>query len=394
VRQLAILRSVERPPDHRARLGKEDFLRLECVRGLAALYVVLNHARGFMWAGGTYLRDHAAALRPTPAERWLAASNQLTRAGTEAVILFFVLSGFSIAYSLREQSRLREFYLRRLARLYPPYVFGVAWAALVLVVTRGLRSDLYAGIYPMAPFPSMHQFLDFLSPRRLLRTLAYLDSGALIPQYWSLAYEWVFYALAPFLLRSPRRYFLASLGLYAVGLGAGLNGEDRLLQAYAFKFNFYFAVGVILFHEYGRLIPLARVAGARVLGLIALTCFAGIIVLNFQFGRTAATDLLATAMALLSIYAFVELKIDRPALVALGTQSYTLYLTHVASIVLVMTCWYWATGSTPPIAKPYVWWIALPPTLLISWAAARLVEAPSRALVQRLRGAQPGRSSS
>src|SRR6185369_5509062 len=61
---------------------------------------------------------------------------QHTDLGTEFVILFFVLSGFSIAHSLSANTDMKAFYVRRAIRLYPPYVLGIIWAIVVFLIIK------------------------------------------------------------------------------------------------------------------------------------------------------------------------------------------------------------------------------------------------------------------
>jgi peptidoglycan/LPS O-acetylase OafA/YrhL len=90
---------------------------LESLRGIAAFYVVLNHSRGWLWAGAHYLQHRGGS---TLLDKLGAAINQSTRLGHEAVIIFFVLSGLSIGHSVTQGSSPLRLYKRRLFRLYPP----------------------------------------------------------------------------------------------------------------------------------------------------------------------------------------------------------------------------------------------------------------------------------
>src|SRR5437764_530761 len=60
---------------------------------------------------------------------WLNGSD----AGGAAVTLFFLLSGFILTYTARPgRVRVREFYVARLARIYPAYLVGLGLAAALL----------------------------------------------------------------------------------------------------------------------------------------------------------------------------------------------------------------------------------------------------------------------
>jgi peptidoglycan/LPS O-acetylase OafA/YrhL len=109
---------------------------IDTLRGIAALVVLLYHARVMLWVG---LKEtwNQYGLSANP-NAWLAyLTIPVTFCGGLAVSLFFVLSGYCIhrrgAKRLANESRpsinLKQFALRRLWRLYPTYI-----AALLLTV--------------------------------------------------------------------------------------------------------------------------------------------------------------------------------------------------------------------------------------------------------------------
>jgi peptidoglycan/LPS O-acetylase OafA/YrhL len=68
-----------------------DLRVLDVLRGFAALYVMIGHAVWLLWVGyHPYLA--------TGGHRALAYASELTRFGHQAVLLFFLLSGFCIHY--------------------------------------------------------------------------------------------------------------------------------------------------------------------------------------------------------------------------------------------------------------------------------------------------------
>lgn len=117
---------------------KIDFDILESLRGMASLYVCIGHARALLWIGG----EHYLKIHPRETLQWtdylLLGLNMLTRLSTEFVIVFFVLSGFSIAHSLRNSTAPGSFYKRRFVRLYPPYLLALLWAMLTIGLLQWL----------------------------------------------------------------------------------------------------------------------------------------------------------------------------------------------------------------------------------------------------------------
>src|SRR6476661_6924887 len=124
---------------------KLNFDILESLRGLAALYVCIGHARGNLWIGGEqYLKMHPRETLGI-SDYLVLGLNMLTRLSTEFVIVFFVLSGFSIAHSLRNNTQPLPFYKRRFIRLYPPYITALLWAMAVVLIIQVIAPQFVDG---------------------------------------------------------------------------------------------------------------------------------------------------------------------------------------------------------------------------------------------------------
>jgi peptidoglycan/LPS O-acetylase OafA/YrhL len=128
---------------------------LESIRGLAAIIVALFHSFQLLPVDGT---------RPFDATLWSAPSvdSLLMRLimvpfnGGAAVSLFFVLSGFVLALSLRRDERkpirkARAFILRRFFRIYPTLAINIIlFAAVTVIIARYVPAILYQS----PPLPS------------------------------------------------------------------------------------------------------------------------------------------------------------------------------------------------------------------------------------------------
>ena len=144
--------------------------RLEALRGLAAIYVVLSHTlpHKMMFFGFN--------------------AGYLVRFGQEAVILFFLLSGFVINYSYCNASTradFRTYFARRFARIYIPLLLVYVVSYFTVVYNEG-------GFF----LPDLKSFLGNLF---MLQDWGNVKPNVIVEPFlgndplWSLSYEWWFY---------------------------------------------------------------------------------------------------------------------------------------------------------------------------------------------------------
>jgi peptidoglycan/LPS O-acetylase OafA/YrhL len=150
---------------------KSRLEKLEALRGFAALYVVFFHV--------------------LPQKIYLLGINvgAIFRFGPEAVIVFFVLSGFVIKYTYdRSADKSFKFYfVRRFIRLYIPLFFIFLLGYLIKCYSEGTLANpewqtLLGNILMLQ---------DVISQKPNVLAAAYMGNGVL----WSLSYEWWFYML-------------------------------------------------------------------------------------------------------------------------------------------------------------------------------------------------------
>jgi peptidoglycan/LPS O-acetylase OafA/YrhL len=169
----------------------QRFVRLDLVRGASALAVAAYHLRITLFMPYELLPDHGSALA--------RAFYFVTGLGHQAVMVFFVLSGFFVGGSVVNNGRsfrLRDYALARLTRLWIvllPALLATAAIDAVLHVYRptfleaeGLRSG-HSGPISLATFFANLFFLQSLYAPVF---------GTNVP-LWSLAYEAWYYALFP-----------------------------------------------------------------------------------------------------------------------------------------------------------------------------------------------------
>jgi peptidoglycan/LPS O-acetylase OafA/YrhL len=179
--------------------AKNGFASVDAARGLAAGMVLIHHLTVFFpGACATLLgRDTIAAQ----------ALNFISNSNTEAVMLFFVISGFCIRSSSEKADFTRwvdvlYYGRRRFARIVPLYWFALAFTGVAGAVL-GLTAD--------------HAF----SLKNLLGNVSFLQSsesarGTWFVPYgldgplWSISYEVFYYVLFPFALIAERRLGIRS----------------------------------------------------------------------------------------------------------------------------------------------------------------------------------------
>jgi peptidoglycan/LPS O-acetylase OafA/YrhL len=142
------------------------------VRALSALYVVLYHV----------------------AQTHRFPGSNTVRFGPEAVMAFFLLSGFVIYANEHERARSPwGYYLRRVRRIYPPLIVAMVVSTLVFAANGTLDRDFSIG--PLVGTLLGVQDLPGIKPGVIVGP--YLGNSPL----WSLSYELFFYAVFPLLLR-------------------------------------------------------------------------------------------------------------------------------------------------------------------------------------------------
>jgi peptidoglycan/LPS O-acetylase OafA/YrhL len=139
---------------------------LESVRGGAALYVFFGHF---------ILRYFIDKTNPI---------SILFAFGQEAVILFFLMSGFVIQYSYRQKKiTFSNYFKKRFFRIYPLFL-----VAILLVFIHNIISGFTIDIKTLLGNLLMLQDVESLKPGTIVDTYG---NSAL----WSLSYEWWFYML-------------------------------------------------------------------------------------------------------------------------------------------------------------------------------------------------------
>ncbi len=329
---------------------------LHALRAYAALSVIIWHVSHFI--PGWFQVDVNTGILL-----------QLTMTGTDAVTLFFVLSGFLLTSILLEEKHecdqvdVRRFYLRRVRRIASLYYLVLLVTAAVSIATAPDYAIVFARQFDSVQFPAALGFAAFVP-------LALDSISGMISHYWSLGVEVIFYALAP-TLALTRRVPLA-LGL-VIGLRLlilALTPPESAVHQIALHMKVdALAIGALfawLWHT--RRLSVEHVLTtlpARIVLALAL----GILILFETPVHNVAIDYgvaLASGWLIVNVTAghfVVENKITR----WLGDISYGMYLWHMLAL--------FAVGASG-IAGVRSYAAVIATTLLLASLSYRVVERP------------------
>lgn len=282
--------------------------------------------------------------------------------GPVGVSLFFMITGFLFwTKVLRGNGNVDSgrLYRSRIRRLAPMYLASVAGVVLVVAVL----TDFTLRESPFTVLRELRAWLSFgFIPGGELNAVQ--DAHYINAVYWTLAYEWAFYLVLPFLgvfVRYP-----ASILLLAVAIFYGTLSPIVL--------NFIAgAVTAVIVQK--RWIPWRL--DAPILTPLALACLAAV----FAFPESHP---LPQSLLLFVFFLFIVHGNSLFGLLAtgssklLGTISYSIYLTHCIVLYSVM---HFANSRVPltEISNPAYWGLAAVVallTVLISSVTYRCIEHP------------------
>lgn len=360
---------------------------LDGLRGLAAMIVVIHHSVLALPAADQAL---AGPTGVGSAAWWFTYSPlHLLWAGEEAVLIFFVLSGFVLALPATIKAiRWRVYYVKRLLRIYLPVwaslVVAVVVAALTRSATSPQRSDY---VNARADVPLAEAPMD---------AILVAGAGLLNGPLWSLQWEILFSLLLPayLLLAYPsltRRHRLV-LPLVVVGL-FGLIALGTLVGSGALRFLPMFAIGVLMAFNQDALqaagdwlerSPRPRLAWGS-LAASTVVLLTGRWIVDGLPVESRMLDAAASGGSFVGACVAVFLALHWPVARALlerrswqwlGTVSFSLYVIHEP--IVVATALLLPAGAAQ-WATPL---IAIPIAILAASAFFRLVEGPSLSLAK------------
>ena len=350
--------------------ARDRYGYIDSIRGVAALSVVLNH-----------VYEMIAHRQGALDVRLLSATLDWFSFGKFGVALFFIVSGFVVPFSLKGDRApgLRRFALSRFFRLYPVY-----WLSIFAALALG------AGVFG-AP-PTLRQVLVNLTMAQ-----QFVGVANVIPVYWTLQIELVFYGLCALLffqgrLSRPSSVFAAG----CLSLGAALalaivryETQRKLpvavplaltLMLFGLLCRRGWLQGDVLAQ---RLAPILAGLYAALLPAVALLAY------NRDFGFHEHWNVyVASYLAAIAAFALLTtvVRLEAPAFVWIGRISYSIYLFHPLVVVALRRP---LEAMGLPLSLSFAVVVAV--TLALCHGLYAFVEAPAvawgRSLSERLESA-------
>lgn len=282
-------------------------------RGIAILLVVLTHTthHGFSDDIGILFLDNLV---------WF---------GHQGVTLFFVISAFTIFYSLDNHVLIdgnvyRKFLIRRFFRIAPLYYLGIIVYHIIINNQYGIDCNLISNIL----------FINWVHPDFL---------NSVMPGAWSITTEFTFYFIAPLLfkylnnLEKSTRFFLVTVLcsriLVSVLVKIYPNVDTLYYTLNPISHFPVFILGVMLY----RIIIKEEKLKLEIIHLILISL---IIFLDFILGKGTVVRDHYFAAIMFSVLVYINSKISFPAVISsilsfIGELSFTIYISHFLVIIII-----------------------------------------------------------
>lgn len=368
---------------------------LHAIRGFAALIVVIAHAKFPFWSGG---QEYVKAF---PRETWnvwdyfLFAVDMFSSNATVMVIVFFVLSGFFIAYSFDTNNwKLKEFYFNRGIRIYLPYIGSVILTLILFKSAMILNPELFQSINPREYNVDLIDAAEQFNIKALLWSLIFIPNPTYIGYnypYWSLLIEAMFYIVAPFFIKRPKTFLFSSALLMVLGFLF----RDQIstiiswapLRNFLVVYSLFFAMGYFIYWLIFKYKVHHKISSINVwyVNFVALLLLVAAMYMGFLIDKKF-TYILGGLFTCIMIYRIISYPINEGNIftkffVSMGKISYSMYLIHVPIFIFLYAILVKLTGQEVFYARIY--WLPTIIAVLISYGFYKVVEAPSLQLIKK-----------
>lgn len=377
---------------------------LDSLRGLAAVTVILHHLPHVLASVFTY--SHSSPW----VNLTVYSPLHILVAGHEAVILFFVLSGFVLALPGLQgiDSPYLPYLVRRVCRIYIPYLVTVACSIVLMKLLWKGPVDTLSDWYNR--YWSHELSADLLVDHLLL--IGTFSSGKVIPVVWSLVHEMRISLVFPFIVVLIRKFsWKVILPATLLLSSAGCALQSLTDSLFSVKTDYFLTLhytamfitgGLLAKHRADILGFIGRMASFKKVWLLPITgiltytyawwffpssLFKWASVIHTEF----ANDWVITSGA--CIFIIIALASKRAACLLLsrpihfsGKISYSLYLYHTICLLAFTTLLHKSLPMT------WIWLFTLAATLVVSALSYYYVELPSVRLGKLMTAPRPSRT--
>ena len=328
------------------------------LRGIAAILVVVSHLLFVFWSGGGQVAATWRFLETEtiPRGELISEAKEILDqfhldVGRIGVSLFFLITGFLSRASVSRQSDPKRFFLNRMLRVFPFYVFGFS-------ITFGVIY-IYTRAKGMA-FP--YSALDWFTQVTLLRQFIYLPSIDMIS--WTLVADFEFWFMLAFMMSIRRTggkdMLVSGLAVTTASLLCGLTMKRVLAAGYltlyqiqshvtlgAFCLSFML-IGWILSEYFYEKIDLIQLAAGL---FVAYCCF---VVCAVVYSPDALGYIVSYSFSIIVFILCMMLEKKQHAMALFGNIivkkvagiSFPLYIVHALNGYILQTALYQA-GVNP-----------------------------------------------
>ena len=283
--------------NRKSRSEKRGFIEsIHLLRGFAAILVLLDHTFGWNDLGwGSLL------VQPVDGH------------GEVGVVMFFIISGFVLPYSMKPSYRVKHYFIfiaKRLVRLDPVYLVALLFSAALLYAKTWIATGGEAWV------PSIGQALA-----HFMYLLPFTPYTWFNEVFWTLGVEFQFYVLSglllPFVkksLENHSRYFCAAcliLAALVIPFGPAVAKFGFVIVPYATLF----LIGIVGYGYY-------------VNHLSKNECFVTSSLLILFYSISEKGDLWEGGIAAATIFLILFWTAPKLRVRAFGTISYSLYVIH------------------------------------------------------------------
>lgn len=362
----------------------KHYRSLDGLRGIAALVVVIYHSM--------IATPRFGQIRLRPGEQDVSYFEfaisytplRLFWSGTEAVVVFFVLSGFVLSLPFARSGGYpgRYFYPRRMLRLYLPAIASLVFAfTTALLVPRGAIADASPWVIEHAERPN--GLLQVLLGSSLIH-----GWGGLNLSLWSLRWEVIFSLMLAVFLWFAR--IVPKLLWVKIALVVAICAFWPLANIFYPDgvFIAVFALGVLMAFNIPKLDRIANRLPTRTWGLVFLLAATLLTYSGIVIGARTTTHMpelmsvwisFASMGAVLLVFAALKWQplvrvLGSPSIQWLGKVSFSLYLIQDPVVVTIAEL----TGGTAP--RLAVIPVSIAACLVVAYGFYRVVERPSHLL--------------